>query len=88
MPESKRDYLKRVTAAVVPKALWDDILQHHEWNEYDRGVGRDHSHCSSCDACNDGGCGPGTHKHKKDCSWRKLNARMKRVKCVLPGTVI
>jgi hypothetical protein len=81
MPVSKTIAMKDKLSAIVPKTLWDDLVQHHKWNEYDRGVGRDHSHCSNCDACNDGGCGPGTHKHKKTCSWAKLMAEMENVRC-------
>jgi hypothetical protein len=74
--------MKDTHFAVVPKFLWDEIVEQHERQEFGRGVGRDHSHCSCCDACNDGGCGEGTHAHKEHCSWAEIHKIQKGVKFV------
>ncbi len=82
MPISKSVAMKDTHVAVVPKYLWDEIVESHERQEFSRGVGRDHSHCISCDACNDGGCGKGTHEHKDHCSWAEIDKTLKSVRFV------
>ena len=64
---------------LVPIDLWKTIVKSHHSDAYERPVGRDHSHCGSCNACNDGGCGKGTHEHRSTCHWKKLDVQMEAV---------
>ena len=82
MPVSKPIAMKDTHVAVVPKYIWDEIVDSHERQEFGRGIGRDHSHCVCCDACNDGGCGKGTHDHKDSCSWAEIYKTLKTVQFV------
>ncbi len=60
----------------VKQEVLDSVLDYLDGHEFPQGMGRDHSHCY-CGACNDGGCGPGTHTHKRGCSWAKLRTGLK-----------
>ncbi len=59
----------------ITQEVLDEVLEYLDRHEFPQGIGWDHSHCM-CGACNDGGCGPGTHTHSRGCSWARLRTRL------------